>query len=394
VFSAGYFLSYAMRAVNAALSPDLRAELSLSAESLGWLTSAYLLAFASMQLPLGVWLDKYGARKVESILLVIAALGCAVFASSHNYTMLFIGRALIGFGVSACLMAAFTSFRQWYDPALMSRLAAWMLVVGTSGALVATVPVRWLADAYSWRVVFMVTGVGFLAVALAIWTLFPAQATVYSDPNAPKVSYGTIFRRKAIRASVPIAFFGQGGFIALQTLWAAPWLMQVLGQSKEQAATTLLIMNSTLVGVYILIGTFAGKLSLKAERRAILTSFMVFASMLLTMTVWQTPHSWVLWPIIAAASTGTMMMQARVSVSLPKAISGRGNVAINLMVFVGGFLLQGGIGWAAKTASKLAGLSDAQGLSLTFAALALCQLGSIMWLWVHWRAVQDLEETA
>lgn len=394
VFAAGYFLSYAMRAVNAALSPDLRAELSLSAESLGWLTSAYLVAFASMQLPLGVWLDKYGARRVESILLLIAATGCAVFAASHSYAWLFVGRALIGFGVSACLMAAFTSFRQWYAPALMSRLAAWMLVVGTSGALAATVPVRWLADAYSWRAVFVIAGVAFVAVAATMWRFFPKQAVIHTDPHAPKVGYGAIFRRQAIRATVPIAFFSQGGFIAMQTLWAAPWLMQVLGQSKDQAASTLFVMNSTLVGVYIVIGTFAGKLSLKAERWAIIGSFTLCACTVLTMTLWQSPYSWVLWPIMAAASTGTMMMQARVSVSLPKAISGRGNVALNLVIFVGGFLLQGGIGWAAKTASALAGLSDAQGLAVTFAALALCQMGAIVWLWAHWREAVNFDEGA
>ena len=393
VFSAGYFLSYAMRAVNAALSPDLRAELSLSSEALGWLTSAYLVAFAALQLPLGVWLDKYGARRVESVLLLIAAAGCAVFASSHNYTMLFIGRALIGLGVSACLMAAFTSFRQWYDPSLMSRLAAWMLVVGTSGALVATVPVRMLADAYSWRVVFVLAGVAFVLVAVAMWTLFPKQAVVQADTNAVKVGYGAIFNRQAIRATLPIAFFGQGGFIALQTLWAAPWLIQVLAQTKEQAASSLFIMNSTLVCIYIVIGTFASKLSLKTERLAILASLSISAFALLLMTIWQAPLSWILLPVMAAASTGTMMVQARVSVSMPKAISGRGNVALNLVIFVGGFVLQGGIGWAARMASSLAGLSDSQGLAVTFGVLALCQLASIVWLWSNWREAVNFDES-
>ena len=310
VFSAGYFLSYAMRAVNAALSPDLRAELSLSSEALGWLTSAYLVAFAALQLPLGVWLDKYGARRVESVLLLIAAAGCAVFASSHNYTMLFIGRALIGLGVSACLMAAFTSFRQWYDPSLMSRLAAWMLVVGTSGALVATVPVRMLADAYSWRVVFVLAGVAFVLVAVAMWTLFPKQAVVQADTNAVKVGYGAIFNRQAIRATLPIAFFGQGGFIALQTLWAAPWLIQVLAQTKEQAASSLFIMNSTLVCIYIVIGTFASKLSLKTERLAILASLSISSFALLLMTIWQAPLSWILLPVMADDSSRRAIQNA------------------------------------------------------------------------------------
>jgi predicted MFS family arabinose efflux permease len=392
VFAAGYFLSYAMRAVNAVISPDLRAELSLSAESMGWLTSAYLITFAALQLPLGVWLDKYGSRRVESLLLLVAAAGCAVFASAHSFTGLVIGRALIGFGVSACLMAAFTSFRQWYEPALMSRLAAWMLVVGTSGALAASVPVRLLADSMGWRTVFVIASAGFVGVSAALWWLFPKQHLTQAAAGAAPVSYKAIFSRQAIMATAPIAFLGQGGFIALQTLWATPWLMQVLGQSAQQAARTLLIMNAVLVGVYILIGTFGNKLTLKTERFFILGSLSTSACGLLLLTLWQSPMSWVMLPIMAAASTGCMMMQARVSVSLPKAISGRGNVALNLVIFLGGFIFQGGIGWAARLIANTLGYTDTQSLAITLAALAIMQLCGVAWLWAHWREARNFDE--
>ena len=66
VFAVGYFLSYAMRSVNAALAPLLVSDLSLSASELGWLSSAYILSFAAMQIPVGIWLDRYGARRTES----------------------------------------------------------------------------------------------------------------------------------------------------------------------------------------------------------------------------------------------------------------------------------------------------------------------------------------
>lgn len=386
VFAAGYFLSYAMRAVNAALSPDLRAEMSLSAEALGWLTSAYLIAFAAMQLPLGIWLDRYGARRVESILLVIAAAGCALFATGHSFTQLLIARGLIGLGVSACLMAAFTSYRQWYAPELLSRLAAWMLVVGTSGALAASVPVRWLADAQGWRLVFWIASAAFTCVAVAMWFLFPKHTAAQPAAGASSVGYKDIFRRKAIRATAPIAFFSQGGFIALQTLWAAPWLIQVLGQSPAQAAQTLFIMNAVLVGVYILIGTFGGKLSPTSERRVMLCLFSACALSLLTIALWRSPNSWWLWLVMAATSTATMLMQAQVGTSLPKAIAGRGNVALNLVIFVGGFILQGGIGWAASTAAQAMGQPYALGLALSFGVLALAQLGGVFWLWMNWRS--------
>ena len=100
-FAGAYFLSYLYRTANAVIGPVLSAELALGAAGLGLLTSAYFLSFAAAQLPLGILLDRFGARRVESGLLLIAAVGAAVFALGQGIAELAIGRALIGLGVSA-----------------------------------------------------------------------------------------------------------------------------------------------------------------------------------------------------------------------------------------------------------------------------------------------------
>lgn len=106
-FGAGYFLSYLYRSVNAVIALDLAASIGLDAATLGLLTSAYFLTFAAFQLPLGVLLDRYGARRVEAVLLLFAGLGAFLFWLGETPAALIAGRALIGLGVSACLMAAF-----------------------------------------------------------------------------------------------------------------------------------------------------------------------------------------------------------------------------------------------------------------------------------------------
>jgi sugar phosphate permease len=68
-FAAGYLLSYLLRTVNAVISPELSRDLALNPASLGLLTSAYFLAFAAMQVPVGILLDRYGPRRVEPVLL-------------------------------------------------------------------------------------------------------------------------------------------------------------------------------------------------------------------------------------------------------------------------------------------------------------------------------------
>ncbi|MDP1166044.1 MFS transporter, partial [Klebsiella pneumoniae] len=74
-FASGHFLSYALRTINAALAPYLVADLQLGAADLGWLSASYFIAFAGLQYPLGFWLDRYGERRVEALLLIIAAGG-------------------------------------------------------------------------------------------------------------------------------------------------------------------------------------------------------------------------------------------------------------------------------------------------------------------------------
>ena len=113
-FALGYYLSYVFRTINAVIAPDLVADINLSAAGLGLLTSAYFLSFAACQLPLGVMLDHIGPRKTEAFLLLLAAGGSFWFAIAETETGLICARALIGIGVSACLMASFKAFVDWF----------------------------------------------------------------------------------------------------------------------------------------------------------------------------------------------------------------------------------------------------------------------------------------
>ena len=131
-FAAGYFLSYLFRTVNAVIGPVLARELDLADNALGLLTSTYFLAFGAAQLPLGMLLDRYGPRRVESGLLLLAGAGVAIFAMSDTLGGLAIGRALIGLGVSACLMASFKAFALWFPPERQASLTGWVMAASSS----------------------------------------------------------------------------------------------------------------------------------------------------------------------------------------------------------------------------------------------------------------------
>ncbi|HRO58292.1 MAG TPA: MFS transporter, partial [Burkholderiaceae bacterium] len=166
-FAAGYFMSYALRSVNAMIAPALIDEFGLSNAQLGSLSAAYFLSFAALQLPLGIWLDRYGSRRVDATLLLIAAAGCTVFAMATGTIALWIGRALIGAGVAGALMCALRAFRFWYASERQQQLAAWMLVAGTFGALATTVPVQLALPVLGWRGLFWVGALLLIAASAA-----------------------------------------------------------------------------------------------------------------------------------------------------------------------------------------------------------------------------------
>jgi sugar phosphate permease len=126
-FAAGYFLSYFFRTINAVIAGQLTAELGLDASHLGLMTSVYFLTFAAIQLPLGVLLDRFGPRRVQSGLLLVAAVGAAMFARSNQFAALVVGRALIGFGVAGALppCRGFQRSAYFYSTAASSCWARW-----------------------------------------------------------------------------------------------------------------------------------------------------------------------------------------------------------------------------------------------------------------------------
>ena len=365
VFGLAYFLSYAMRAINAVIAPALSADLHLTNADLGPLSAAYFMGFGLMQLPIGVWLDRHGPRRTESALLLFGALGAAIFASSDTLLGVWVGRALIGVGVSACLMAAFKAFRVWYPPERQSQLGSYMLVIGTAGALSATVPVALLLPVVGWRTIF--SGVA-VALLLAAWVLFSRLRDVeQSMPmhdlarapsgNAASPSsaneapgYGAIFADPYFRRMALLGAVHQGGFMALQSLWAGPWMITVLGMSVEQTSHVLFLFNLALLIAYLGLSWWAPRYVAYGQRTglpvlrvvAVGLSISVLVQGLMVLLPYES--SWWLWIVFAIVITVTTLSQTHVSLAFPTALVGRANSAFNLTLFVGAFSVQWGIG--------------------------------------------------
>lgn len=347
-FALGYFLSYLYRVVNAVIAPDLVTALGIDPSQLGLLTSTYFIAFASSQLPLGVLLDRIGPRITESILLVFAALGAFIFARADSLFSIIMGRALIGFGVSACLMAAFKSYVLWFPRHLWPRVNGFQMAAGGLGALSATTPVAWLLGVTDWRTLFLGLSVLTLAIALAVFFVVPENSAARSGETFKDqvAGIGHVFSSWEFWRSAPLATMSQAGFLAIQSLWAGPWLRDIAGMDRIDAAGVLSWIAIAMVAGFITLGYLAEFLSgkgISTLSTAVAGMGLFIVIQALIIPGWQ-GMSTPLWILFGFFGTSGIVTYAALSQNFPIHLSGRVTTGINLMVFITAFGLQWAIG--------------------------------------------------
>ena len=345
-FAATYSISALVRAIIATLSPVLSQEFSLQSRDLGLLAGGYFLGFAATQLPLGTWLDRHGPKRVIVCFLAVAVLGCLAFSIATSFTGLLVGRVLIGMGVSACLMAPLSGFRRWLDAPSLLRANSWMLMSGSLGMLASTLPVQWLLPLVGWRALFWVLA-GLVLVAIAViarvvpkWTTDTAAKTGTPD------GYAEVWKNRYFRKMSPLAFFNYGGLVAVQTLWAGPWMVKVAGYSPLEAATGLFYLNAVMLLTFWGWGLLNPTLARAGWHTDRLITWGVPVSLLALAAniAGGAATGWVGWTVFCVASTVISLSQPAVGMAFKPALAGRALSGFNLVIFSGVFTVQWGIG--------------------------------------------------
>ncbi|MGA8514585.1 MAG: MFS transporter [Burkholderiaceae bacterium] len=389
-FALAYFLSALVRAITATLSPVLRVEFALSAGDLGLLGGGYFLGFALMQLPLGKWLDTHGPRKVILCFLSAAVLGCVAFALAQGFTGLLVARMLCGAGVSACLMAPLTAYRRWFQPEAQLRANSWMLMTGSLGMVAATLPVQWLLPHIGWRAMFgglaalLALAIVVLAWRLPVWQRAPQAAAATDDGG-----YAGIWRNAYFRRQVWLGFFCYGGLIAIQTLWAGPWMVQVGGYTAIEAATGLFWINVSMLCTFWSWGMLAPYLQRKGWHADRLISWGMPWSLCVLAAIClagQAVPGWA-WALYCVLSTFVSLAQPAIGMAFPQALAGRALSAYNLVIFSGVFAVQWGIGLLIDL-FKTQGLGTVDAFRAAMAVFFVCALAGYL------RFVLDNHSTA
>ena len=256
-----YIVSNFHRVSNAVIAPNLMADLTLSADAMGVLTGAFFAAYTLAQLPVGLMLDRIGARFTAPGLTLFAVLGAFAFAASDSMLELTASRVLLGAGSAGILMSTMVLASRWFPPEYFATVAGSMAAFGVFGNLLATTPFAVAVDAVGWRDVFVAMAV-IGAVAAVIGYLIVRDAPPgHAFHDRKRESAGDTLRglREAVlNPRVPVMFFinfvGYSSTLTVQGLWGGPYLHDVHGLGITERGEILAIMTIALGVGYVAFG--------------------------------------------------------------------------------------------------------------------------------------------
>ena len=383
-FAAAYFCSTLIRAITATLSPVLTQEFSLHARDLGLLAGGYFLGFAATQLPLGAWLDRHGPKRVILCFLGLAVLACLAFSMATSFSGLLLARIAMGMGVSACLMAPLTGYRRWFDAGAMLRANSWMLMTGSLGMLASTLPVQWLLPMTGWRPMFWILAALVVLAMLAIAWVVPSwhgSATPVlagaAEDSSTAPSYAPIWRSRYFRKMAPMAFFHYGAVIAIQTLWAGPWMVRVAGYSPLEAATGLFWINASMLLTFCLWGLINPWLARRGWNASRLITWGAPLSLILLAIniIAGAATGWPGWALFCVCASVLGLAQPAVGMAFPQALAGRALSGYNLVIFAGVFVMQWGIGLLIDV-FRATGLGEIASFQAALTVILCCSIAS------------------
>jgi len=399
-----YLAAFYIRVSPAVMTQELMRDFRISGRELGSLSAFYFYAYVLMQIPTGVLVDSWGARRLLITGAICAAAGIFLFASSDNFMVACAGRALMGASTAVGWVITLKLATHWFPAQRFATLSGLGLLVGNIGALFAQVPLRLLVESFGWRAVALASAIfmlatGALAVALVrndpadfgFATCAPAALQGRKPEKLLQLLKG--FRRIFEYRNTWLIFCAQGGFVGAMLsftgLWGSPFLEARYGVTSATAAA----ICSVMIVCWACASPVCGYLSDRVERRKpIYVSGAVLAAMGWAVLFYVPGIP--LWAFVAVAALTSFAAGAVIlgfawaKESVPVQFLGTASGAINAGNMIGPMLLQPAIGWVLdrQWTGQLSGgtrVYDVHAFQVAFAlilawAIITCVLAGLM----------------
>lgn len=318
------------------------------------------------------------------VLLCITALGGVVFALSSNISTLIIGRAIIGIGVTSGMAVTFKAFSQYFSDDQLPFLNGLGLAAGGIGMMMGTWPVEMALGITDWRgIVLLISGMTALA-GIVMLVSVPSKKLQPTGVTFKKQLLGlkSVLTSRQYWRFAPLLMISTGTYAGIQTLWAGPWLRDVVSFDRGETASTLLIVASTTVIAMPLGGLIARYLA----RFGITVMDFVIGCMIgfmavLTVIAFQwlvfTKLVWLLFGFLGPMS---LTSYAAINRKFPKNLTARVNASLTIMWMIGAFAVQTGIGIIVDLYPRTAnGGYAAEGYQMAIGFLIVLQLAALIW---------------
>jgi MFS family permease len=387
-FAAGYYLAYLFRTINAAISPALASDFGLDAAETGLLASIYFLIFGLTQIPIGVLLDRLGPRRVQTVLLVIAAGGATLFGTASSFQELLVARAMMGLGVAGSLMAGLKAIVTWFPRERVALANGWMIMLGSLGAVTATAPTDWLLNYIGWRTLFEILTIGTVTAGGLIYMVVPenvANSEIATIARRPPTLWSIYSDPRFLRVA-PLSAACIGSAWALQSLWASAWLTDVEGFNHQSRVAQMFLMAVGLSLGALLLGAMADRLRKLNIRTEVLLAWVgalfIVAELALVLRI--PLPSLLPWSIVSIAGAATVLSFAVIADYFPKEFAARANGALNLLHFGWAFTIQYGIGLVVGQWPSQDGHYPVAAYQAAFGLCLALQVAALVWFAVPW----------
>ena len=248
VLCLGYTISQFLRTSVGVLAPNLMMDFSISPEEMGLLGGVFFLSFALFQIPAGILIDKYGPRRIMTIIITFTVIGSIIFALSNSYISLIIGRIFMGLGCSVCLMGSLVLITRWASKDDFSKLAGTILAIGGLGGLLATTPLSYLSDLYGWKFSFWSASICTFIVMILYHLILKDNPKAKINPiktkhqNNSAYNILVILKERNFKFMIPMSLMSYSSLVVVLGLWGAPYLKDFHGLELIERGHILMLM--------------------------------------------------------------------------------------------------------------------------------------------------------
>ncbi|MGI6252157.1 MAG: MFS transporter [Aminivibrio sp.] len=260
-----FMISFFHRFSAAVVKDYVTAEFTMSSTSFGAMTSMYFYAYMIMQIPVGLMADSLGARIIVSVGMFLAGSGSIIFGLAPSPLWLYVGRFLVGLGVSTVFVSIMKVQTQWFRANEFATISGATTLVGNAGGAMSQGPLALLVSIISWRAGFLSIGILTLIISALCWRFIrnrpqdiglppinrqqKAEERMSAEPFSVKEGIKAVLPAKGMLQTALFYLFNQAGCFAFISAWGIPWLASVYEISvKEASSYTVIVILGMMAG--------------------------------------------------------------------------------------------------------------------------------------------------